>query len=442
MLISIFNKKQFILNTIIVLWFTSIVNIAVVNLYLSTIIAICFSIIIYSVDYVKNKVLKERFHYEDLFLYSQVFRFPMFYIPFVGFKKFVCITIIVFSLVFTVIYLDIIFIQKTSILKWISSNIVTAFIVSYMTFYIVRSLEQSEIDNFIHKFGLLTTIVSYMLNSTYKTISSPTLRVKTQPEKIIVIQSESFMDVDTNLNRHKDLIKGKLEVPCYGAYTMRSEFAFLTGINLSKKFLNVCNPFRKIYKHVDDSYINQLKKQGYYCIALHPFNKRFFNRKDVFEKLGFDEFINEPYLDRKDIFVTDKELTETVKKTLEKFVNKKVFVFVVTIAAHGPYTLKRNDPMLLKPKYQNSEIDCYLDLNYKATIMLNDIYKTLNDNDLMIWYGDHKPSISSWKESQENMFRTDYIISSKGVNHHKIYSKNIHIENLLQYSLDNCNIRT
>ncbi|WP_158513257.1 LTA synthase family protein [Francisella uliginis] len=259
-----------------------------------------------------------------------------------------------------------------------------------------------------------------------------------KPKTILAIQSESFIVTNQLFDypASDKAIQGKLNVPCYGAYTMRSEFSFLTGVSPDQLKHHSFNPYRKIYKHISNSYIKQLKDDGYYCVVIHPFKKAFFNRNKVFNHLGFDEFIDESVFKKTDIFTSDSDLNEFVHDFLKINKDRKLFAFVITIAGHGPYTLPRQDPKKYQAKSGNDEVDTYLDLNFKANEMLKSLLKSSNKDTLLIWYGDHKPSISKYNLSQTDYYKTDYFISFGENNNYYKSKQDIDVENLLKFSLD------
>ncbi|XSZ47584.1 sulfatase-like hydrolase/transferase [Francisella noatunensis] len=101
-------------------------------------------------------------------------------------------------------------------------------------------------------------------------------------------------------------------------------------------------------------------------------------------------------------------LTDYIKQYLDKHSDQKTFMFVITIAGHGPYTLPRKDPRVYNAD-NNDEINVYLDLNYKATQMLKSLEQHINKDSMLIWYGYHKPNVQNWNLSQIEPYMTNYI---------------------------------
>ncbi|MEY8715504.1 LTA synthase family protein [Francisella philomiragia] len=441
-LATIINKsiKLGFYNALAFCWIYSLIGIFIYSSVLCLIISIVLLGVISGIDSAKYKILKERFQYEDLFLYSQVFRFPKFYIPFVGALRFWTLTIGILCATGLMLYLNYIWLDSFDIYIWFTNVIffITINIIIHRLVSISRELAFVEC---ISQFGMYMTIIIYLYRNRIKItkLKSPSLHIENPPKTIIAVQSESYILADQNFdfsfsNDNHTYSSGKLEVPCYGAYTMRSEFAFLTGIASSQLRHASFNPYRKAYKNITQSYIQQLKSLGYHCVAIHPFNKRFFNREKVFKHLGFDEFIDESYFNKIDIFTPDAQLTDYIKQYLDQHSDRKIFMFVITIAGHGPYTLPRKDPRVYNADSNDDEINVYLDLNYKATQMLQSLEQQINKDSMLIWFGDHKPSIQNWNRSQLDKYSTNYFIIKQNINSQLSCKKDISIEKLLSYS--------
>lgn len=427
-------------NSLAFFWIYCLIGIFIYNPILCLIISIVLLTVILAIDSAKYKILKERFQYEDLFLYSQVFRFPKFYIPFVGAVLFWTLATSVLCATGLILYLNYIWLDSFDIYIWLT-NIIFFIAINIIIYRLVSISRELSFDECISQFGMYMTIIIYLYRNRIKItkLESPSLNIENPPKTIIAVQSESYILADqifdfkfSNDNHAYSL--GKLEVPCYGAYTMRSEFAFLTGIANSQLRHASFNPYRKAYKNITQSYIKQLKKLGYYCVVIHPFNKKFFNREKVFKHLGFDEFIDESYFDKIDIFTPDAQLTDYIKQYLDKHSDQKTFMFVITIAGHGPYTLPRKDPRVYNAD-NNDEINVYLDLNYKATQMLKSLEQHINKDSMLIWYGDHKPNVQNWNLSQIEPYMTNYITITNSTNSSHNIQQDLSVENLLEYSL-------
>src|SRR5260370_1403776 len=84
---------------------------------------------------------------------------------------------------------------------------------------------------------------------------------------------------------------GRFGVPGWGANTMRTEFAVLTGIPESELGYDRFNPYYGLARVPLESQVWRLRRAGYRTICLHPFDPRFFRRDLVMPALGFEQFL-------------------------------------------------------------------------------------------------------------------------------------------------------
>ena len=182
---------------------------------------------------------------------------------------------------------------------------------------------------------------------------------KTDVKNLIVFQLESFMDPTTidgaEYERdpmpylhylQENYTSGIIEVPTYGGTTVRSEFEFLSGMNLDllevqggKSF----NPYTKyLNKQNVDTLVRALKQQGFGTTAVHNYQGEFFYRNDVYKNLGFDTFI--PYelmsgIQKREgvIWGNDDIFVSQIDNILSASTAEKNFIFNVTVQLHGNY---------------------------------------------------------------------------------------------------------
>ena len=97
-----------------------------------------------------------------------------------------------------------------------------------------------------------------------------------------------------------------------------------------------------------ESLARRMKCLGYRTVVCHPNDGRFFDRNRVMPNLGFDEFIDLEALKKLDArftkpeaycghYVSDEALLGWAAEYLEK-AEEPVFLFVVTMEAHGPWS--------------------------------------------------------------------------------------------------------
>lgn len=169
---------------------------------------------------------------------------------------------------------------------------------------------------------------------------------------LILIQAESFWDprgtladLPANPLPHWDRLKaqslaqGRLQVPGFGANTMRAECAALTGISAHGLGLDRFNPYFRFVVPGIRSLATTLRAARYRALALHPFDPRFFGRHKVMPALGFQRFDSEAAFAgaaKAGAHVADSAVAQRILATLGE-ADSPAFVFAITMQAHGPW---------------------------------------------------------------------------------------------------------
>jgi hypothetical protein len=234
---------------------------------------------------------------------------------------------------------------------------------------------------------------------------------------VVVVQCESFFDA-RRLSPlvPEDLLSGfdacckagatygRLEVPAWGANTMRAEFAVLTGIPEDDLGYDRFNPYHAFARVPLRSLVWQLRREGYQTVCLHPFDKGFFRRDLILPALGFQTFLGLESLggSRRPPYFSDPDLAQLVLRTLGAE-GPRIFVFAITMGNHGPWFEAETlvDPDLsqaLDPTRlpQGSELLRYLHGLRRSDQMLQILMDGLAGNGsdgILAFYGDHLPSL-------------------------------------------------
>jgi hypothetical protein len=135
------------------------------------------------------------------------------------------------------------------------------------------------------------------------------------------------------------LQRGALSVPGFGANTMRTEFAVLTGLAEEELGLDRLNPYFRFARAPVGSLAWALRGAGYRTACLHPFDPRFFARNRVLPNLGFERFVAEADFAgaaREHGLVADAALGARIAEEL-RAAEAPAFLFAITVAAHGPW---------------------------------------------------------------------------------------------------------
>jgi hypothetical protein len=237
---------------------------------------------------------------------------------------------------------------------------------------------------------------------------------------IVVIQSESFFDprrvypqVKAEVLQHFDRARleadryGLFEVPAWGANTVRTEFSFLTGIDVLKLGVDRFNPYRRLINFGVPSLARLLQQQGYRTICVHPYPASFYKRDILFPMLGFDQFVDISEFEvitkqRKGDchFVGDEVVADKVLELLCQESEQPTFVFVITMENHGPLHLESlpeadKQEWLTQPLPGGCEdLGVYLRHLGHADQMIKKLTEGLSSAGrpgTLAWYGDHVP---------------------------------------------------
>jgi hypothetical protein len=249
-----------------------------------------------------------------------------------------------------------------------------------------------------------------------------TERQKLRPH-IVVVQAESFCDIRERLHGErrealKDflpnwdslMLQGRaLPTPenAFGAYTMRTEFAVLTGLQAKDLGPWAFNPYLLAARQPLWSLAWHLRERDYTALCLHPYSKRFFRRDKVMPNLGFDRFwgLRElRHLEKYGPYASDLELAKFALQKL-RAPGKAFFCFVITMEAHGPWQEGRLSDAQVKETL--SDIDaglfspqmrlylCHLrHMDQMFGMLLRAKAGECGGREVEVWaYGDHAPGI-------------------------------------------------
>lgn len=247
----------------------------------------------------------------------------------------------------------------------------------------------------------------------------------TSTPNVIAIMSEAFFDTQTasNINFYtnplvnynklkKDAYYGNIVVPGFAGSTASTEFEFLTGMNV----FSIDSSMPNIYKtHISNpiySIVDLFKSLDYSTLAIHPGDSWFYNRKNVYSYMGFDNSIFKSDLPKDtpktnyyiNDSVTSELIIENYKNHLENNPDKNYFNFTVTIQNHGPYMDYETDKKAILKRPDNISDELYNVLNNymlglsDADKLLGDVanyINTLDEPTVLVFFGDHLPFFDS-----------------------------------------------
>lgn len=255
---------------------------------------------------------------------------------------------------------------------------------------------------------------------------------------LVAIQSESFFDprgwcpaIKPEVLARFDGRKaggawGRLQVPAWGANTVRSEFGFLSGLAPEALGAHRFNPYRYLAGQGMGLHnlAGMLRKAGYHTVFLHPYHASFYARDRVMPWLGFDRFVDISAFGedcRSGPYVGDKAVGEAIARLLEEGAGgKPMFIFAVTMENHGPLHLESVLPGETDRYYQgepprdHDDLTIYLRHLYNADAMvgrLAELGQSLERESCFCFYGDHVPIMPKvYAVSDSPPMESDYLL--------------------------------
>ena len=235
---------------------------------------------------------------------------------------------------------------------------------------------------------------------------------------LVAVQSESFFDprpvcpgmradvlAEFDSLAASALMHGALQVPAWGANTVRSEFAFVSGLDDALLGAHRFNPYHAVAAGWPvPTLASFLKRRGYRTVCIHPYPASFYRRDRVYPLLGFDEFIDVRGFtdaDRCGPFVGDAAVATRIAEIIESS-TEPVFVFAITMENHGPLHLEKVAPTDVADLYTDAppagcdDLTIYLRHLRNADRMIGALRHSLGRSQRpasLCWFGDHVPSM-------------------------------------------------
>ena len=264
----------------------------------------------------------------------------------------------------------------------------------------------------------------------------------TEKPTVIAIMNETFSDLSIYQNMHADyegptyfksisdcLSRGRLYVSAYGGGTANTEFEFMTGNSMAYLGSGVY-PYTTYDLTQTENLAAQFKKLGYSTTAMHPNHGTNWNRENVYQDFGFDQFLTIDDFQGAETLrgmVTDKATYDKILELLDSNSDPQ-FIFDVTMQNHSgydtglvPYDKQIN---LNIDGFYNSDVNEYVSLIQQSDEALEYFIQKLSQLDrkvVLVFWGDHQPFFPStyndqWftdedqATHQERLWQTDYII--------------------------------
>lgn len=262
-----------------------------------------------------------------------------------------------------------------------------------------------------------------------------------QKVNVIFVMYEAYSDLSQELEGkikgdpyayfhqlQRESYSGELITNAYGGGTVLSERGVMTGFSdISYRYRRPCW-----------SYVQYFSDNGYVTEGCHGGNETFYNRKNINENLGFDQyyFIENHFAELTDWYPMDdiflSEVTRLSKEQMDA--GNDLFSFHVTFQNHGPYAAELEEGYreyvsskdLSDADYGiiNNYLNGIADTNVHMKNMV-DSFRFYDKPVVLVFFGDHKPSLGNNgdtynalgipvfgtdEESFYNTYQTEYLI--------------------------------
>lgn len=268
--------------------------------------------------------------------------------------------------------------------------------------------------------------------------------VEEESPNIVFVMSESFSDpsrlngVEVSGEPLADYYEvadqtysGNMLSQNYGGGTANIEFEALTGFSMALFNAQLTTPYTMLVPKMDQlpSIVSALNAQSYQTTAIHPYNTSMYKREDVYQTLGFDQFISERTMTYTDTIENNPYISdESAYKEVMTLLNEEKtpqFIHLVTMQTHMPYNGKY-DRLGYSAEISDGsgtlDLENYLqDISYSSTALkqFTEELKNLSRRTLVVFWGDHLPGIYSdtiqAKNDKQTLHETQFLMfDSKG----------------------------
>ena len=265
---------------------------------------------------------------------------------------------------------------------------------------------------------------------------------------IVVILSESFFDVsklpeitfdkDLTPNIHEyekdeDKVVANTYVSVFGGSSVVSEWEILTSATNQFNVISYI-PYTDYYlkKNKDKvkkapHIIKSLNKEGYITKYITPWDGESYNSEEVYKMVQTDKMVYNMKGDKKGLWISDDAITNSIISELNENKGVPKLLVYATSQNHMPCEdnrYKEYDISVVSSKFDEEDtslIKCYAQGVYDADKALNNLYeaiKKMDEDTIVIFFGDHLPFINNKKGSNA-------IKSSKYLNNKYKYRENL-----------------
>ncbi len=248
------------------------------------------------------------------------------------------------------------------------------------------------------------------------------------PVHVIMVMDEGFSDLTDygmfsfseeddplaffhTLQQDAHAVTGHTVVPNFGGGTANTEFDVLTGMQAAALSSAATSAFDAVSRNLD-SLFRVYRSAGYVTGYLHPGYTWFYNRQNVYQRLGADSMVfYEDMTDRvtKGTWVTDDYVADRILLAFEEAVadGDLLFQYTTTIQNHMSYTADKYgedyvfpDISVTVPLSEEAEttLKVYAEGVRDADAMLEKLVGYFSEAEepvVLVFWGDHFPNLGS-----------------------------------------------
>lgn len=239
---------------------------------------------------------------------------------------------------------------------------------------------------------------------------------------VICIMSEAYCDLDRireletsePVTPYFDKLcnetrNGDLAVSIFGGGTCNTEFEFLTGYSMSS-LLPGSSVYTFYVNHDIEALPHLFRDNGYRTVALHSFDGDWWDRREKYPLLGFDEFYTRDDFDPEEVnyvrrYISDMDTFKKITDLYEQS-DDPLFLFCVTMQNHADFSA-RYENMNYDIKLNNvlAQDDEHFDYaeNYLSLLRESDdaleylieYLKRSQEPTIVVFFGDHYPTLDT-----------------------------------------------
>lgn len=402
-------------------------------------------LVVVQVSNVKSRTLNEPFFFHDLEYFLDAILHPRLYVPFFGIRLAIAASSAGAIAIAACLWLEPSLIRTHGLGAWLLTSLALVTLGTGTLILADRHLPGITLapGTDLERLGLFSSLWAYaralsvhdrprLSDSPFQPLSAtPFSDPHAQPPpsrpaqaanglpNVVLVQSEAFFDprpwcpdIASTVLPALDALsseggrQGQLEVPAWGANTVRTECAVLTGLTPEQWGIRQFNPYNTLARHACPSLASAFKAHGYRTVCVHPYPASFYRRHQVMPRLGFDAFIDIQGFDPQDTrgqYISDDALARQIGHLLDDQDPRPLFVFAISMENHGPLHLEAptramasaalpKAPWPLAPHQRDLAV--YLHHLQGADQMLSHLATRLKAGKrpgVLGWYGDHVP---------------------------------------------------